>query len=1028
MKKLLKIVSLAGVALVVFLGVVLFAFYYLVQVGEFRRFVINEVEKRTRMRVTVGKAELKMGSMVGISLQKLTVIEPKDNRPLIMAPRILIRVALLPLLEGKLIFHEIRLYRPSLQVVRNAEGKISLPDLTNILPFQKQAGPQFTVNLRKVIVQKGEVLILDHQNGRHSNVPRFHEIDLTLRRIRTKNLARAGSKIPLNVTAGEKERLALEISLRTTIERSGKRTRLASKGRLLFPNRNFEIRHVWFDLESRLVALPVGALWRYYGGPSPIKSIRGTLGARLRWQGSIDQHVHATGEIDFKGLNVEVPDSPSGAAIPAAGRLELTAEWTPGKVRFPRLDLRSKDISFKAQASLRSLGEKDPYLEIHVTTPFLPLLNLRKYVPVAFLASPKWGPLIRAVVQGEVRLTKAGVDGRLSEIRRASEIGFEKHIWLDAEVRGAAGILKRKSFLPLRDVSGRLLFEKGVLYYKDFKGTYGLSRLGELNGSYKRIFTGSGAVELEASGDLDLAELREQVRLTTFLPRVTKFAAGLKELGGKGEFQLRFRKEIGFPYHVEGKLSLNNVVLRTAGQSFSQISGDLSFSPEEISGENISARLENSPIHVRGRLSRYLSREGSFDVTVTSSGVHAGTALEFFSASGSRQDPGTVSGSIRYHGSLASSKDRSLSGSLKLIGVRLPLPFLTQPLRKLAGEVRIGRKGLDFRGVKGQLGPSSFKFNGRWRSSETPQLTFTFNSPDMNLGYVLSHIDPGASAWYKRLEAKGSLSFEKGRYEGLEFSKLGTDLKLDKRIWRLSNFSAQSSDGTVQGKASFNDRHEGISYDIEPEIKAVPVQKFLRWFDIKTRKITGKLDLAGKLESSGTTKAERKRNLSGSFKFKIKDGVAKRLRILVRILNLMDLTRWFSLQLPDLKQKGIRFRSLTADVKVKKGVYLTENLLVDSDDLGITGTGQIDGPNAAVDAVFALRPFPRVNSAVSYIPLIGPGIAGIKDSIMVASFHVKGPLKGPTITPAPLSTLSEFFFGALKIPQKIITLPGTGTK
>ena len=55
-------------------------------------------------------------------------------------------------------------------------------------------------------------------------------------------------------------------------------------------------------------------------------------------------------------------------------------------------------------------------------------------------------------------------------------------------------------------------------------------------------------------------------------------------------------------------------------------------------------------------------------------------------------------------------------------------------------------------------------------------------------------------------------------------------------------------------------------------------------------------------------------------------------------------------------------------------------------------------------------------------------IAAIKDSVMVASFHVQGSMENPTVTPAPLSTLSEFFFGALRIPQSLITIPGTDGK
>jgi hypothetical protein len=73
-----------------------------------------------------------------------------------------------------------------------------------------------------------------------------------------------------------------------------------------------------------------------------------------------------------------------------------------------------------------------------------------------------------------------------------------------------------------------------------------------------------------------------------------------------------------------------------------------------------------------------------------------------------------------------------------------------------------------------------------------------------------------------------------------------------------------------------------------------------------------------------------------------------------------------------------------------------------------------------MDFVVAVRPFPGLDSAVNFIPLIGPGIAAIKNSFLVASFRVKGPIEDPTITPAPLSTLSEFFYSTLAIPKGII--------
>jgi uncharacterized protein YhdP len=163
-------------------------------------------------------------------------------------------------------------------------------------------------------------------------------------------------------------------------------------------------------------------------------------------------------------------------------------------------------------------------------------------------------------------------------------------------------------------------------------------------------------------------------------------------------------------------------------------------------------------------------------------------------------------------------------------------------------------------------------------------------------------------------------------------------------------------------------------------------------------------------------------------KMQIEEGTIYRLRILVQILNLLDLSRWFTLQVPNLAVQGIRFRSITADFKVTKGVFSTQNLLVDSDDLRMTGAGKIDLPSDEIDFVVAVRPFARLDTAINHIPLIGRGIAAIKNSFLVASFNIKGPIDDPAITPAPLSTLSEVFFGVLGIPKKLIPLGGDEKK
>jgi uncharacterized protein YhdP len=267
-----------------------------------------------------------------------------------------------------------------------------------------------------------------------------------------------------------------------------------------------------------------------------------------------------------------------------------------------------------------------------------------------------------------------------------------------------------------------------------------------------------------------------------------------------------------------------------------------------------------------------------------------------------------------------------------------------------------------------------------------------------------------------------------GRLKAFEFFDFKSDVVLDRRVWQFTNPTLRAAGGSVKALATVIDKPDTLVVAVSPEVQAVPVGTFLKWFGMTNSEMSGKVNLTGKLESFGRNDAERKKNLNGSFKLKIEDGTIHRLTIVIQLLNLLDLSRWFTLQMPDLTKQGIRFRSITGDFKITKGVYVTENLLVDSDDLRMTGQGKIDVPNDEIDFVIAVRPFAGIDTVIGYIPLIGRGISAIKNSFLVGSFNVRGPIDDPTITPAPLSTLSEVFLSVLGIPKNIIGTAGSDKK
>jgi uncharacterized protein YhdP len=1024
MKKFLKISGFFCAVLLLVFAVALFAFYHLIQVGEVRRFLVSEFEQRSGLKVEVGGAEVAMGKVLAVSFHDLVLREPEQSRPVLAAPRMVIRVALLPLLERKLVVHGLQLDEPKLELARDQYGKTPWLDQLINLFFHQQQDAQFSIDLREVKIEKGNVVLIETFAGKGPITTRFRDIALDLHRLRTRGLLGLALRLK-NPAARNRPQLALQFDLKTVLERNGQQTDFGATGRAFLPEESLDFRKASLNVELKAEALPAALLWEHFERPLAGTAPRGNLAYRIHWEGNLSAGAQVKGEVRFTALEASAQNIFAAPVKLGDGRLDLALDWKPREIRLQRFDLRSTYLNLGLQGALRSLGGADPEVDLQLTTPFLPLATARNFVPTKLFNSPRLENLVASVNQGEIKLAKASVSGKLSALRHLSEAGQAERLSLLAEVRDAGGNFGADHSLALRGFSGQIVLDKGTLQYKNFKGLVGQSRLTEINGTHRDALSGAATLELRVKGDADLAQLSEQVRSGILPPSAAKLMASVQELSGSARLDLLLKTDFISAYQYEGTVALNSVHARLGDTTFSQLKGELLFSPMEIRSEHAGALLAGSPVQLRLIVKNFASDEGTFDLALDSPGLKASEALRLLLSLDAPQSPGIVRGGVRYQGALASPEKRKLTGSLELVGVELPLKVFSQPFREVNGKVRLDGKTIDLENVKAQAGGYPFTLNGRWADDERPMLLFTLSAPEMDLAYIIPRRVSPDEEWYDRLQVKGKLMVDRGRYESFSFSDMKSDLVLERRIWRMENFFARSQGGMVQGAGAFDDHPGKGIFTVEPDIQGVPVKELLSWFDIGTTEITGKVQLVGKLDFSGKTGAERKRNLNGAFRVRIEDGIARRFQLLVRVLSFLDLSRWFTLRLPNVNQEGIHFRSVSADVKVARGVYTTQNLFVDGDDLRITGAGELDGPKGEVDYVLAVRPFPGLDRAASYIPILGTGLAAIKDSLLVASFNVRGPINDPSITPAPLSTLSEFFYGALAIPKGLIGIPTT---
>ena len=1021
MRKALKLLGLVTVAFGLFLIVASAAFYHLMRVGEFRRFLIDEIEQNTALKVQLGEADLEIGWILGIVFRDLALAEPNEAQPAIAAERITARVELLPLLERKLIFYEVRLHKPIVRLKRDKAGHIPLLDKLLNLPFLKHQDSQFNLDLRAVKLQQARIDLVDENAAGPPVTYRLRDADATIERVRGERL-RDFVKDLMKFQRTEPRGAALQFELKSGVEREAAKMGLRAKGKLVFPDPVLEFQNAWWSADFDVVDLPAETVQEYLGRRVAVKSIAGHFAQRVHVEGNPVEGMHLRGELDFRKLVVDAPELFLAPVDAGDGSTSFDVDWSPSRLGVTRVNFRSNELKFSLQGEVRALDSNDPKIQVNLTAMPTSLSALRKFLPLTLLGSSQLGNIVRTFQEGELELKKAGVNAPLSELRRISQFGIGELVWFDAELRNAAGKMNFDGALPLRGVQVRATLAKGVLSFKNGQGAYGESRLTHVEGSYQLAAASGGALDLLARGELDLAELREQVNLGNVSPQAGKIGAYLQDLGGKGKIDLRLARAANGPMQFEGKVTLDNARVRIDDLALSELKGDLDISAKEIKSDKIRALFAGSPIQIQLALKDYASDTATFDLGIESTGVKAGVMTHLLLSSGSVQDPGLVRGSVRYQGTIGNRASRKFTGTLDLVNVQLATKPLLQPFKALNGRIKLDESGIDFQNVKGLLVGFPASFSGRWRYVEKPQLLFDFAAANLDVTYLISQIDPEANDFYANLQAEGRIALSKGTIKSFEFGDLTTAVTIDRRVWRLTNLAARSAGGIIQGVTTIFDNPDTLGIVTEPKVQGVPVQSFLRWFNIVNTEMTGKVNLAGNLETIGKDDAERKRNLNGAFNLKIEDGTIHRLRILVQILNLIDVSRWFTLQLPDLAKQGIRFHSITADFKVNKGVYSTENLQVNSDDLRMTGAGKIDVPKDEIDFVLAVRPFAGIDTVINYIPLLGRGIAAIKNSFLVASFNIKGPIDNPTITPAPLGTLSEWFWGVLGIPKSIIGL------
>lgn len=183
--------------------------------------------------------------------------------------------------------------------------------------------------------------------------------------------------------------------------------------------------------------------------------------------------------------------------------------------------------------------------------------------------------------------------------------------------------------------------------------------------------------------------------------------------------------------------------------------------------------------------------------------------------------------------------------------------------------------------------------------------------------------------------------------------------------------------------------------------------------------LTGTAFVNGNLTSEGRTTEELVSHLSGSISIYNRDGVIRKWNLLSKIfgaLNFYDLLRGKV----DFGRNGLPFNKLGAEFTGSKGVFHTDNFLLDSSSMVLTGQGDLNLNDRQVQGSVQVSPLIVIDRTLSKIPLLRDIVKEPNQGFLYVTYSIRGPIADPTVTPDVVGTIGG---KAVEILRNILVFP-----
>ncbi len=1064
MKKTL-LLSLCLIILLTLAACVIVIVGRLLYLDTYKDVIISTVEKALNRRVTYKSGSFSFSRGATFAFTKAAVMEKDGSSIFVSTKRIDISIALLPLIEKKLVLKEVRLEEPDIKLIRFKNGKFNFSD---ILEGNKEGIP---LSIRGIRMQNGSATFEDQAISQQGVISYLNSIDLFVSRlIRGKSaMFRLSCAFPEKTGNGK-----LEIS-----------------GTAKLPPKDRPLHDTRLDMKVSAANLNAARYWDYYSSYVPFRKIYGSIELDSNFKGALSDF-SSSGTAKIKGLHFDYPQVFHSILSPKEVRIKYNMQLTPKDIIVRHLALDVDNLSVKGNCALKDIHSRDLFISAKATTNRFRLEEFGKYIPFGIIEKNTSEFIENRILGGTYKLQEGMLEGRVSQIAHMEKGTNYNVLSIKGTVDG--GIVSYGRDIPsFNNIRGNLELRGKDFILAGMEGRFGTSPF-KLDGKIEDYpLQTPTKYPFTMSMTPDRAEVlwlldNKKTGLIGFNGPSTLYLSGNGYtsnyyLSGKWDLSSAaysysniFSKTAGQPNRVDFKGSigkdevnveglqyvLKSMMLNAAGTY--RLSGKkqlrYSINTNQFPIQDVSQLVPeiakyqakgNIKAAIQGKISEDKTGGQNFNGNLFLSGVSA-------KLSGNMKRLENINGNLIFYNDTISTNLLSaklgntlLSGSGTLIGFKNPSLDITfsspalyfpdigfrdkpsaPPVRDARGSITLKNGNLHIRQFTCLIGRSLIDAQGTINNIKKPALSISIDSPFLDLEDILAlrglELEKKTGEGPSGISGKVNFSAGSGKFRQFTFEKLRTALLFQNRTIHLQPIEADVAGGTLNAKGSVDfDAAGKPRYQLSFNMKNLSAISIQRSFDVR-REVTGTLSMDGELTAGGDNSQEIRKTVQGNLKLRCEDGSLRKFAVLSKIFSLLNVSQLFKFQLPDMVSGGMPYNKMTGSFTVRNGVATTNDFFIDSDAINISVIGKFDLPEEKLDLTVGVKPLQTVDKLVSHLPIVGWVLTGKNKSLVTAYFEAKGSWDNPQVRAISLKSLAKGVFNIFKrvfqLPAKLFTDTG----